>query len=79
MPLGSKLLCAAQGACISLFFPLPFPTAPQFQEDEFWRIPEDKPWEGCMGLARIQLVCAVSAGWEAGAWPGTGAGSFLET
>ena len=32
-----------------------------------------------MGLARMQVVCAVSAGWEAGAWPGTGAGSSLET
>lgn len=23
-----------------------------------------------MGLAWMQLVCAVSTGWEAGAWPG---------
>lgn len=23
---------------------------------------------GCMGLAEMQLVCAISAGWEAEAW-----------
>lgn len=71
---GSKVLCAAQGACISLFFSLPFLTALQFQKMSFQRIPEDDPWGagGCMGLARMQLVCAVSTGWEAGAWPGTG-------
>lgn len=60
MPLGSKLVCAAQEACI--FLPSSFHHNP--------RIPEDEPWEGCMGLAWMQLVCAVSTGWEAGAWPG---------
>lgn len=31
-----------------------------------------------MELARMQPVHAVSAGWEAGAWTGTGAGSSVE-
>lgn len=77
MPLCGRLLCAAQGACIYFF--LPFPHSPAIPEDEFWRIPEDGPWEGCMALARMQLVCAVSAGWNTRAWPETGAGSSLET
>lgn len=62
MPLGSKLFCAAQEACIFLFFTLPFTTIPEFQKMS--------PGRGCMGLAWMQLVCAVSTDWEAGAWAG---------
>lgn len=45
MPLGSELLCAAQGACISLFFHLPFTTIPEFQKMSPSRAAWD--WLGC--------------------------------
>lgn len=45
MPLGSKLVCAAQEACISLFFTLPFTTIPEFQKMSPGKAAWD--WLGC--------------------------------
>lgn len=45
MPLGSKLLHAAQGPCISLFFHLPFTTIPEFQKMSRGKAAWD--WLGC--------------------------------
>jgi len=63
MPLNSRLLYAAQGACISLFFSLPFPTAPQFQKMSFGGFQKISPGRAagdCLGCS--WCVLSVLAG-----------------